>query len=481
MASDNETNGNNSTKTPSEKDLSDRSIIEQELFMQHAQLDQIGGVKGKVLRWLRDHMNENAILFTLAAIVGVVTGVCAAVFKLAITSLAKLFTSRFNADGFNWFLLVVPIVGLLLTAAYQRYGVHMQLSHGVDKISAKINKRVYRLKKRLMYAWMVAGTLTLGFGGSAGSEGPIASTGAAIGSNLGQMFNMRPNLVRILLGCGAGAGIAAIFKAPVGGFLFTLEVLKLELGTLSVMALMLACLVASLVAYALSGFTVDLSYIQVDQFEPAMIPWILFLGVVCGFYSLYYISVMDTMTRRYSSIKNRWLMSGVCGLVLSAILFAFPAMYGEGYGVMEHVLNGDVDALFRDGPFFRIEASGWWLAAMCAAIVLLKSFACSATNTGGVAGDFAPTLYAGCMLGLLFATVVNTGFDSGIPASAFAFMGMAGVMAGVVRAPFMAIFITAEMCNGFVMLLPLAVVATISFGVTRIFKPASTYTTLWGG
>lgn len=436
---------------------------------------------GKLYRWATAHFNENAILFILATILGAATGVCAAVFKLSINSLAKMFTSRFHSDGVNWFLLIIPVVGLFLTYLFQRYCVKMHLAHGVDTISSKIGKHVYRLKKRLTYAWMIAGTLTLGFGGSAGSEGPIASTGAALGSNLGQMFNMRPNLVRILLGCGAGAGIAAIFKAPVGGFLFTLEVLKLELGTLSVMALLLACLTAALVAYALSGFTVDLSYIQVDQFHPDMIPWILLLGIVCGFYSLYYISVMDTMTRRYQSIKNKWLMTLVCGVVLSAILFMFPAMYGEGYNVMGHILNGDVDSLFCDGPFFNHSNSQWWLAAICLAIVMLKSFACSATNTGGVAGDFAPTLYAGCILGLLFATTINAGFGSDIPSSAFAFMGMAGVMAGVIRAPFMAIFITAEMCNGFVMLLPLTVVATVSFGVTRLFKPASTYTTLWGG
>ncbi|MCM1096371.1 MAG: chloride channel protein, partial [Terasakiella sp.] len=337
----------------------------------------------------------------------------------------------------------------------------------------------YALPGYLCYGPGVASSLTLGFGGSAGSEGPIAYTGAAIGSNVARLFRMDSHITMILLGCGAGAGIAGIFKAPIGGFLFTLEVLRMELTTMSVVACLLACVASAMTAYMLSGFTVDLTYIQELPMEPRLLPVLALLGIVCGLYSLYYGYIMRRMQQFYESIPRAWVRNLVSGLVLAALLFLFPALYGEGYGLMRHILQGDIAALSADG-FFASATAGGSIALVAAGILAVKAFACSASNSGGgVAGDFAPTLYAGCVLGFLFATVAGLLWpDSPLPVAGFAFCGMAGVMSGVLQAPLMALFLTAEMTDANVLFLPLLIVSAISFGIIRLFRPAIYYTTV---
>ena len=428
--------------------------------------------------WMRKCLGQQGFFFVVAITVGITAGICAAVLKLAIGAMARLMSHICTSGHYWWPLLIVPIIGIVLTGAYQRYIVHDDLRHGLRRIHDFLDKGGAYMRGRLMYAWMVAATLTLGFGGSAGSEGPIASTGAAWGSNIARKLGMDDYLTRVLIGCGAGAGIAGIFKAPIGGFIFTLEVMRMGLKTMTVMALLASCLMAAMTAYVLSGFTVDLSYIQPNQFEPHTILWIAGLGVICGLYSLYYSRIMKTMERFYDSIRRPLVRNVISGAILAVCLYAFPAMYGEGYSIMGEVLNGHHEAVMAGWLYKRWEGWMWAPVIIAAGIVLIKAFACSATNCGGgVAGDFAPTLFAGCMLGFVFAAVANGYFGADLPVGGFAFIGMAGVMAGVVRAPFMAIFLCAEMCNGFVLLLPLLCVAAISFGVVRIFRPADPYRT----
>lgn len=425
---------------------------------------------------LRKRTGPQGFVFVVAAVLGVATGICAAVLKLMIGWMARLVRGVCIGGGEWWPLLVVPVVGIVLTGLFQRYVVRVPLGHGLSRISAMLAKGKTYMQSKLMYAWMVASTLTLGFGGSAGSEGPIASTGAALGSNLGRRAGLDDSMLRVLIGCGAGAGIAGIFKAPIGGFLFTLEVMRLRLSTMTVMAVLTSCLISAMTAYALSGFTVDLSYVQMAQFEPHTILWIVALGVICGFYSLYYEAVMNRMERFYNGIRRPLLRNVVSGAVLAVLLFAFPSLYGEGYGVLTGLLNGNTDIMVRGEIPMAWRTWTWLPVAIAGGIVVVKAFACSATNCGGgVAGDFAPTLFAGCMLGFVFGSLAQGLCGADIPVAGFAFIGMAGVMAGVIRAPFMAIFLCAEMCNGFVLLLPLLAVSAISFGVVRIFKPARLY------
>lgn len=426
-------------------------------------------------------MRRQAYYFIVATVIGLLTGACAAMLKIMIGYCAKWVTGWMRPEGFNWWLLAIPLTGILLTGIYQRYVLKHNVEHGVEKVVADLTAKNYRLGKFWIYAPMIASTFTLGFGGSAGSEGPIATTGAAIGSNVGRKLGLSSDVLMVMVGCGAGAGIAGIFKAPIGGTLFTLEVLKLEITTMSVMALLLACTVSALTAYVLSGCTVDLSFIQTGHLDSNMIWVVVALGLFCGFYSTYYSLVMTTMRKNYDRIRNAWWRNIASGAMLSVILLMFPAMYGEGYGIMGKVINGDPTSMTLYSDVAAWLPAGAMLTLLSLFIILAKPWATSASNSGGgVAGDFAPTLFAGCFAGFFFGSALKVWFDVDVPVSTLAFIGMAGVMAGAIRAPFMALFLTTEMTNAFALFLPLFAVCAISYGVVRLFRSADYYRNPYG-
>ena len=411
-------------------------------------------------------MPEKVRLFWLAMLIGIVTGAAAALLK-AIIGLVTRSMHHFELSSVpDWSMLLIPVVGIVLTGIYQRYILRRHISHGVDILVNDLANKQYRLSPKLMYAPMIASSLTLGFGGSAGSEGPIAYTGAAIGSNVGRAFKVDDHLLYILIGCGAGAGIAGIFKAPFGGALFTLEVLGMTLTTVSVIALLTSTISAALTAFVLSGCTMDITWTHNIAFDPKIILPVFALGVFCGLYSVYYSVVMRRMQHTYESMRNPWTRNVVSGLVLAVSVFLFPALYGEGYDVIGRVINDGWQSAFGGSLSEGLVGGQWMLPAILAGILVIKCFACSASNSGGgVAGDFAPTLFAGCIAGLFFSLTANNLFGLGLAPNVFAYIGMAGVMAGVIRAPLMAIFLTAEMCNGFDYLLPLVTVSLISYGM----------------
>lgn len=414
---------------------------------------------------------SNIRLIVIASIIGVAVGAAAYVLKEAIAWLSRGVTIMFDASSSNAFLLVVPIVGIVLAGVYQRYIIRTGLSHGVDRLSRDIAAGNPALGPKLTYGPIVASTLTLGFGGSAGAEGPIAYAGAAIGSNIGRVFGVDRTTLMLLVGCGAGAGIAGIFKAPLGGVLFTLEVLGMAMSTPAVIALVAAAVCASTTAYVFSGFTMDLPWTHAPQFVGEIIPWSLLLGVFCALYSVYYSRVMHRMRRVYGRIKNPWVENIAGGIVLAVTVFLFPTLYGEGYQAMGRIINADFQALFDGSVFYGVHIGRWTLPLLLAGILAVKCFATSASNSaGGVAGDFAPTLFAGCIAGLFFATTLNAAFDLGLDAAAFAYIGMAGVMAGAIRAPLMAFFLTSEMSNGYGYFLPLLIVSVVSYCLTVVIS-----------
>lgn len=404
------------------------------------------------------------LMMILAFITGLITGAAAFLLKHTVKWISLPLTSGMNASGANWILLLAPVIGIMLTGIYQRYILHKTIYHGTDRLQQSISARKYSLPGDLTYAPIVASTLTLGFGGSAGSEGPIAYTGAAIGSNIGRLFNARPPLMKVLLACGAAAGIAGIFKAPIGGALFSLEVLAVTLSVGAVLAVVLASVTAGLTAYALSGCIPDLIFHNATPFDWHWAPWILLLGIFCGLYSFYYAQIMILMRRWYNSMHNPWIKNLISGSVLACLVFLFPPLFGEGYGFIGELLAGKTDALSSYSLFASDAAFTLTPILIAFGIIMVKAFACASTNSGGgVAGDFAPTLMAGCVAGFLFATSVNSLTSLSLPVADFAFFGMAAVMAGAIRAPFMAIFIAVEMAQTYELLLPVTLTATVSY------------------
>lgn len=432
----------------------------------------------KFVIWREHHIKEKNFVILLSLVVGIICGVAAQLLKYLIHLIASVLTSHFSDTTENYLYLVYPVVGIILTVLFVKYVIKENISHGVTKVLYAISRRKSRLKLRNTYASLISSSITIGFGGSVGAEGPIVYTGAAIGSNIGQAFRLSPKILMILVGCGAAAGIAGIFRAPIAGMLFTLEVLMIDLTGLTVMPLLLSSIAGATVAYILEGYSAEFFFSQSEPFMTSRIPWTIALGVVCGLMSVYFTKVMFLMESMFKKVKAQWLRIIVGGGLIACMVFVFPPLYGEGYGAINHLLDGDAGAVVN-GTFFYVDRDNvWFLALFIGAITLMKAFATSATNgAGGVGGTFAPSLFVGALTGFLFAFIINN-LDLGIELSQknFTLMGMAGVMAGVMHAPLMAIFLTAEMTGGYDLFLPLLIVSALAYFTIQCFTPYSIYT-----
>lgn len=402
--------------------------------------------------------------------IGIFTGLATFIMKEAIKWIGRLLSINMHSDGANYTFLVYPLVGIVLAMIFQRYILKEDLSHGTAMIKRDLQNGEYKLSSNLLYTNIIGCSITIGFGGSAGAEGPSAYTGAAIASNFARWLHIDDRWLRMLVGIGAGAGIAGIFKSPVGGAFFTLEVLGLELTTVPVIALVASCLISSCTALALGGFAFDLKFVDYISFNPANFLWMTLLGLFCGVYSVYYNSSRQMAGTILNNIANPWLRALSGGLVLSVSIFFFPSLFGEGYTIVDKIINCRPSQLLEYSPFFNDLSPVYLLMLVTAGVLLLKGIMVSATiNGGGVAGDFAPTLFAGCLAGYMFGMLMNTFFGLTLPVENFALLGMAGVMTGTIKAPLMAIFITAEMSNSYQFMFGYLIVAAVSYGVVLLW------------
>ncbi len=432
----------------------------------------------RLVAWREKHVKEKNFVLFLALLVGIFCGFAAMVLKWLIHLFSSWLTAGVNLEEGNYIFILFPAIGVILSALYVRYVVRDNISHGVTRVLYAISSNKSRLKKHNIYTSVVASSVTIGFGGSVGAEGPIVYTGAAIGSNIGQAFRLSPRILMILVGCGAAAGIAGIFKAPIAGMLFTLEVLMIDLTTVSVMPLLIASITSATIAYIYTGYEFEFFFAQANVFEVDRIPPVLLLGVVCGLVSLYFTRVMNMMENFFKRFKNPWTKTAVGCSILSALVFLFPPLYGEGYTSINSLLSGDFAAILNGSIFYSDGSNIAFLTVFILLIILTKAFATSATNgAGGVGGTFAPSLYVGCMTGFLFSFLFNmVGFDIVLSTKNFALIGMAGVMSAVMHAPLMAIFLTAELTGGYELFLPLLIVSTVAYGTIKMFEPYSIYT-----
>lgn len=433
----------------------------------------------KFLIWRERHIKEKTFVLILAFIVGILCGFAALLLKFLIHTISGFLTDHAAITGGNYIYLIFPVVGIILSGLYVRYVVKDNISHGVTQVLYSLSQNKSRLKPHNMYSSVVASSITIGCGGSVGAEGPIVFTGASIGSNLGQLFRMSPRVLKLLVGCGAAAGIAGIFKAPIAGLLFTLEVLMLDLTAVSVMPLLIASITGATVAYVSTGYNVEFFFVQSEPFMTGRIPYVIVLGIFCGLVSLYFTKVMNMMENFFRKrLRTPLKKTIVGGSILASLVFLFPPLYGEGYGSINGLLDGDTSSIVNGSIFYADGHNPWFILIFIGMIVLLKGFATSATNGGGgVGGTFAPSLYVGCMAGFFFAFLINhLGLGVELSVKNFALMGMAGVMSGVMHAPLMAIFLTAEMTGGYQLFLPLLIVSTISYVTIKIFMPYSIYT-----
>lgn len=433
----------------------------------------------KLIDWRKRHVSDRQFTLVLSFLVGFFAAVAAFVLHKMINLIEDLLTDGFTASSFNWLYLVFPVIGIFLTSLFVRYVVRDNISHGITRILYAISSKQSRLKKHNCWSSLFSSALTIGFGGSVGAEAPIVLTGSAIGSNLGQLFNLDKRTLMLLVGCGASAAIAGIFKAPIAGLVFTLEVLMIDLTMASLLPILIASVTATCFTYIFAGSESLFSFQLEGDWAVERIPASILLGVACGLVSLYFIRTMTFCENIFGKLKSRpyaKLLLG--GLVLSGLIFLFPSLYGEGYSSINILLNGDTEnewSKILNNSFFY--GQGNLLLVYLALVIATKVFATSATNGGGgVGGTFAPSLFVGAFSGFLFARLWNINeIGAYVPERNFALLGMAGVMAGVMHAPLTGIFLIAEITGGYGLFIPLMIVSISSYLTIIIFEPHSIY------
>ena len=429
--------------------------------------------------WRATHVSERMFVLMLAFMVGVLSAVAAYVLHWLINQIVALLTAGFDATSFNLLYLVYPVVGILLTMLFVRYVVKDNISHGITRILYAISQNRSRLKAHNTWSSVIASAITIGFGGSVGAEAPIVLTGSAIGSNLGKLFRMDSHTLMLLVGCGAAGAIADIFKAPIAGLVFTLEVLMIDLTMASLMPILVSCVTATCFTYVFSGDAALFTFHLDDMWTVERIPACVGLGIFCGLVSLYFVRTMGFCEDLFARLRNHpYVKLVVGGSLLSLLIFLFPSLFGEGYNSINLLLNGsgedDWSQILNNSLFAGQERL---LVLYVALVLLTKVFATSATNGGGgCGGTFAPSLFVGCFSGFLFSRLWNI-YELGVhvPEKNFALMGMAGVMSGVMHAPLTGIFLIAELTGGYSLFLPLMIVSVCSYLTINIFEPHSIY------
>lgn len=423
------------------------------------------------------HLTPKQLIFTLALLVGVGSAIAAWVLKTLIEEIVLLLTSHFDVTSANRLYLVYPVVGIFLCVMFVKFIVRDDISHGVTKILYALSRRQGDIRSHNCWSSVIASSLTIGFGGSVGAESPIVLTGSAIGSLLGRQFRVDHKTMMLLIGCGASGAIAGIFKAPIAGLMFTLEVLMVDLTMASLLPLLVSCLTATCITYTLAGTSPMFSFELTDPFIVRRVPTALLLGVTCGLVSLYFTRVMNSFEQVFGKLRHPAARLALGGVVLAVLIYFFPPLYGEGYGTISLLLSGDAHAseVMNNSFFYGHETS---LVTYLVLIILVKVFATTATNGGGgCGGTFAPSLFLGCIAGYVFSALWNiqTPFGITVPSTNYALLGMAGVMSGVFHAPMTGVFLIAELTGGYDLFIPLMIVSVCSYITIHTFEPHSIY------
>lgn len=415
----------------------------------------------------------------LAFVIGFFASVAGYVLHSMIKEIQHLLTAGFDRTTFNWLYLLFPIMGIYLTSLFIKYVVKDNISHGITRVLYAISTKQSRLKGHNCWSSVVASSITIGFGGSVGAEAPIVLTGSAIGSNLAKLFKMDARTAMLLVGCGATAAISGIFKAPIAGLVFTLEVLMLDLTMASLLPILIASVTATCFSYIFVGSESLFSYHMDSAWDIQRVPPYIILGVFCGIVGLYFMRTMTACENMFANMKRHpYLKLALGGLTLSVLIFFFPSLYGEGYNMVNIFLDGKTVADWEqvmNGSMFYGHSN--LLVVYVGLVVFTKVFATSATNgAGGCGGTFAPALFIGGFSGFFFARIWNI-YQLGVyaPEKNFALMGMAGVMAGVMQAPLTGIFLIAELTAGYQLFIPLMIVCICAYLTINIFEQHSIY------
>ena len=428
---------------------------------------------------LTRRLSNSQIMMLLAVVVGVLASLGTYFFEVLLYAIKSGLTNWFPVDSAHFLFLIYPAVGIILATLFVKYIVRDNISEGVTRVLHAMSRKNSRIAAHNCWTSIVGGATTIGFGGSVGPEAPIVLTGAAIGSNVGRLVRLNYKNTTLLLCCGAGAALAAIFKAPITGVVFVLEILMLDITAASVIPLLIASISATTMALMLRGFDPILAVTLApqDAFELWQIPLFILLGGLCGLMAWYFTSMnarIGGFFKRLDKQYKKWIWGGA---ILGILIFVFPPLYGEGYEGFTSLMHGRAEELFNNSLFYRFRSIDWVVILFVIATMFFKVIAMASTNAaGGVGGTFAPSLFVGAFTGASMALVCNALFHWSVPVASFTLVGMAGVMAGVMKAPLTSIFLIAELSSGYGLFIPLMITACISFAVNYYLDPDSIYT-----
>ena len=433
----------------------------------------------RLMVWSKRGIKESRFMLLLALAVGVLTAFAGLFLKWLIAQIQFMLTHQFSITTSNVLYLIYPVVGIFLTSVFIRRVVRDDIGHGVTKILFAIARKQSNIKAHNCWSSVIASAITIGFGGSVGAEAPIVLTGSAIGSNLGRMFRLNAKQLMLLVGCGAAGAVAGIFKAPIAGLAFVLEVLMIDMTMGSLLPLLVSSVTAAIVTFAITGTDPMFGFHHDYVFSVARQPANILLGIGCGLISLYFTRTMNWLEGLFRKLRGPYSRLVVGGAMLSVLIYLFPSLYGEGYDLIELLLSGhgeeDWQAAMNHSLFY---GHGNMLILYLSLVVVFKVFASTATNGGGGCGGvFAPTLFLGCVFGFIFSQVWNMHGVMGVnlPENNYALLGMCGLMSGVMHAPLTGIFLIAELTGGYQLFIPLMVVSVCAYLTIHIFEPHSIY------
>lgn len=430
----------------------------------------------QIYKWRLKHMSDRSYVMILSSLVGIIAGFAAVIIKNSVHLIHKLLHSIVSSELFHYIYFITPVVGIFIAVLIVKFLIKAPVRHGIPNVLHSISKRNGQLSKHNMFSSIVTSAFTVGFGGSVGLEGPTVATGASYGSFIGRFFRLDYKQVILMLACACAGAMAAIFKAPIAAIVFAIEVIMIDLTTFSLVPLLLSSASAVVTSYFFLGRDVLYPFKVVSSFELGELPYFILLGIFAGLISAYFAKTYNFFHQWFEKFNCAWKRLLIGGLSLGALVFMFPALYGEGYDSINACLSGDFDYLFNNSIFGQFKSEFWIMAILMTVVILLKVVAASLTfGAGGVGGIFAPTLFMGVNTGALFALLINNfGFKT-LNQNNFALIGMAGLIAGVLHAPLTGIFLIADISGGYKLFVPLMITATFAYMTVRYFVPQSVY------
>lgn len=432
----------------------------------------------KFLKWRYRNITNQQFINISSTVIGLLAGLGAVTLKNLVHFIQKILEGEFIQEIHNAFYFIFPIIGLLIVLLIIKYVIKKRVGHGIPSTLYAISKQKGIMPRHQMWASLLTAPITVGFGGSVGLEGPTVATGAALGSNFARFFHLNQTTRNLLIGAAAAGAMSSIFKAPIAAIVFAVEIFSLELTLASMFPLIMASVTAVLTSYFFFGDDVLLHFNIQDKFHLYDVLFYIFLGVATSAASIYFSKVyfgFRKLFKRYSNPYKRLLIGGT---LLGVVVYFIPPLFGEGYEVINNVLKGNIESVISNNVFNSAIDNIWVIITFLVGLILFKIVATSLTfAAGGIGGVFAPTLFTGSITGYVFALLANYSnlFNHQLSLTNFAMVGMAGLMAGNLQAPLTAIFLIAEITGGYELFVPLMIVASISFLITKRFIPHNIY------